>query len=87
MPEGETRKRARGRPAVYLDDADRQAAFRERRDNEAALGQGARALIDRPTPTFVRLMVDRLLDQAADPEAVRVELAAYLAEAGSAPTP
>jgi len=86
MAEGKETKRPRGRPAVYLDAADRQAAFRERRDNEAALGQGARALIARPSPAFVRLMIDRLLDQAADREAVRVELAAYLARAGVAPT-
>lgn len=86
MTEGRQVKRSRGRPAVYLDGADRQAAYRERQADEAALGQAAQALIARPTPAFVRLMVGRLLDQATDREAVRVELAAYLAKAWVAPT-
>jgi hypothetical protein len=79
-------RRGRGRPARYLDGADRQAAFRERRADEAALGEAARALIGKPTPAFVKLVIDRLLDQATDREAVRVELAAYLAKAWAAPT-
>lgn len=82
MPEG-TGRRGRGRPALYLDAADRQAAFRERREIAVLKGEAAVAMTDQPTLPFVKLLVDRLLAQSSDPERVRVELACYLAAAGT----
>ncbi|WP_395459808.1 hypothetical protein ACHMW5_35890 (plasmid) [Azospirillum melinis] len=80
-------RRPRGRPAKYLDDADRQAAHRERQAGELAAGQVARRVLDRPTMASVKKQIGRLMDQAADREAVRVELLAYLAAgAGSTST-
>lgn len=87
MGENEAKaRRSRGRPAQYLDAADRQAASRERQAMVALRGQAAAALTDRPTLPFIKLLVDRALDQAADREGMRAELLAYLAGAGGAPT-
>jgi hypothetical protein len=74
-------KRSRGRPARYLDAADKQAAYRERQAQAAALGAAARALIDKPTLPFVTLIMGRLLAQAADPDALRAQLLDQLAAA------
>ncbi|MBP2310452.1 hypothetical protein GBZ48_35150 [Azospirillum melinis] len=71
-------KKRRGRPAVHFDQADRQAAYRERQADAAALGAVARQALDRPTPAFLKRLIARALDQADDPEALRVDLAAYL---------
>lgn len=74
-------KRSRGRPARYLDAADRQAAYRERQATAAALGAAARTLVEKPTLPFVTLILDRLLAQAEDPDALRAQLLDQLAAA------
>lgn len=61
--------RKRGRPALYLDNVDRQAAYRERQNNEAALGAAARRIVEKPTPTQVAKLAARTVGQAADPAA------------------
>lgn len=71
-------RRRRGRPAVYLDDADRQAAHRERQLTRAAMGEAAMALCEKPSPAFVKLMLKRMIEQASDPVAARAELVDYL---------
>ncbi|PWC89817.1 hypothetical protein TSH100_04040 [Azospirillum sp. TSH100] len=71
-------KKRRGRPAVHLDQADRQAAYRERQANAQALGEVARQALDRPTPAFLKRLIARALDQADDPEALRADLADHL---------
>ena len=71
-------KRGRGRPRQYLDDADRQEAHRERHANAHALGQAARTLFEKPTLRVAEVVIDRLLAQASDPEAIRVALRARL---------
>jgi hypothetical protein len=71
MSETPTPKRPRGRPAQHLDAAARQAAYRERQETEAAEGFIALRLTEKPTLAFVELMIDRLLTQATDPDALR----------------
>lgn len=78
--------RGRGRPAVHLDGAARQEAYRERQAGELAKGKALIAITDAPTRAFVRLMVGRLLTQAADPEAERQALADYVAGIAAGPT-
>lgn len=72
------KKRPGGRPRQYLDDADRQAAFRDRQADSLALGAAARALIAKPTLPFVELMMARLLEQTSDRDAMRAALLAKL---------
>ncbi len=72
------KKRPVGRPRQYLDDADRQAAFRDRQADSLALGGAARALIAKPTLPFVELMMARLLEQAPDRDAMLAALLANL---------
>lgn len=83
---GKQAGKRRGRPAVYLDDADRQAAHRERAARRAAVGDVLSTLTSRPTPAFVKLMISRLIEGADDPAAARAELAAYLAALEPTPT-
>lgn len=80
-------KRGRGRPRQYLDGADRQEAYRERQATAQAMGEAARALLERPTLRVAELVIDRLLEQAADPEAMRAALLAKLGAASRCPAP
>lgn len=68
----------RGRPAIHLDGADRQAAYRDRQAHQAALGEAAVFLTTNPTPDFVKVMIGRLLDRASDPAAEKADLTAWL---------
>lgn len=79
-------KRGRGRPAVHVDGAHRQAAWRERQQIEAAEGWLALQRIERPTLPFVQQLVGRLLERADDPAAVRRALMDQLAGAGGTTT-
>jgi hypothetical protein len=71
-------KKRRGRPAVYCDQADRQAAYRERQADAATLGAVARQALERPTPAFLKRLIARAIDQADDPAALQAELLAHL---------
>lgn len=71
-------KRKPGRPAVHLDGADRQAAYRERCAHRSAVAEAALFLTTKPTPDFVRLMVERLLAQARDPAEAKADLLAWI---------
>lgn len=86
-----TGKRGRGRPAVHVDGAARQAAWRERQQIEAAEGWLALQRVERPTLPFVQQLVARLLERSGDPAAVRRALMDQLADpdaagAGGVPT-
>jgi hypothetical protein len=71
-------KKRRGRPAIHLDQAARQAAFRERQADAATLGAVARRALDRPTPAFLKRLIARAIDQADDPAALQADLMAHL---------
>lgn len=73
--------RRRGRSARHLDAAERQAAYRERQADAAALGMAARQIVEHPTPALVAAIAARAVGQAADPAAAAQELiSAVLAE-------
>lgn len=76
---GREAQRRRGRPAIYLDDADRQAAHRDRRETQASADALTAARVKRPSAAFVKELMDRFIRQAGDPVAARADLAAYLA--------
>lgn len=80
MPTPGREKAGRGRPTVYIDNADRQSAHRERQATRLAMGEAAMALHERPSPAFVKLMLKRMIEQAADPAAARAELVDYLTD-------
>lgn len=80
MKEVRAQTRGRGRPPVHIDDADRQSAHRERQATRLAMGEAAMALHEKPSPAFVKLMLKRLIEQAADPAAARAELVDYLTD-------
>lgn len=48
-----------GRPRKYLDDADRQAAHRERVAERLTEGEMLREIFDRPTPHLIRHLADK----------------------------
>lgn len=51
----------RGRPRRHLDDADRAAAYRERKAQDADLGAIARAVLLKPTARLIEVLVARML--------------------------
>lgn len=61
-----------------LNDADRQAAFRDRQSDALALGGAARALVAKPTLPPVDLTITRLLEQVPDRDAMYAALLARL---------
>lgn len=79
MQEGQ-QKRGPGRPRLYMDDAERQAACRDRRNIRMAQGEAALLAMRRPTLASVKAAIDRLLLQAADAESVRAKLLAHLTQ-------
>lgn len=72
--------RRRGRSARHLDAAERQAAYRERQADAAALGMAARQIVKHPTPALVAAIAARAVGQAADPAAAQELISAVLAE-------
>lgn len=56
-----------GRTPVYLDHADQQAHYRERRRQEAALWQRSHWILNNPSPRFIVDMIDRLMLKTIDP--------------------
>lgn len=55
-----------GRKRLYLDNADRQAAYRERKARKDALGEMYRVLCEKPTERLIGILIGRYLDQAED---------------------
>lgn len=58
-------KRGRGRPAKYGSDAERAAAYRERKADGDAAAHIALALHRRPTAKLLEVLVARLLRQTS----------------------
>lgn len=56
--------RKRGRPAKYSSDAERSAAYRERKADSDAAAHVALAMFRRPTVKLLEVLVARLLRQS-----------------------
>ncbi len=54
----------RGRPRLYLDDADRHRAFRERRQVDLDRGDIARAVLATPTPALIAQIAQLLMGKS-----------------------
>lgn len=75
-----------GRKRIYLDDADRAAAYRERRANHATLADMCLTIVNKPTLALVthcaRLIAERAEDKALAGAQVAEAMLAGLAQGG-----
>jgi len=79
MTDSSPPKRPRGRPPKpggAMDDAERAAAYRDRKAGSDARGAVAWTLFQRPTLKLIEVLVARLLRAAADRGALVVEVRA-----------
>lgn len=58
--------KVRGRPRIYLDDAERAAAHRERVADAVATGEMLRVIFDRPTPDLIRNLATKFAARRED---------------------
>lgn len=73
----------RGRPPIYLDDADRHRAFRERRREALDLGDAAREVLRAPNALLIERIAQVIIAKSPDRGSAAAELRLAL-EAGIA---
>ena len=73
----------RGRPPIYLDDADRPGAFRERRREALDLGDAARDVLRAPNALLIERIAQVIIAKSSDRDGAVDELRRAL-EAGIA---
>ena len=73
----------RGRPPIYLDDADRHRAFRERRREALDLGDAARDVLRAPNALLIERIAQVIIAKSSDRDGAVDELRRAL-EAGIA---
>lgn len=67
-----------GRPRLYLDDAERQAAHRERVAQRLTEGEMLRTIFDLPTPALIRHLAEKYAARKDDKALAGAEFAAAL---------
>lgn len=65
----------RGRPRIHADDAERQAAYRERQALAHTKGEMALVIIERPTLALIRYAARKLAERAEDKAHMGAEVA------------
>lgn len=69
-----------GRPRLYLDDADRQAAHRERVAERLTQGEMLKEIFDRPTPKLIRHLAAKYAARKDDKALAGADFAQALLE-------